>query len=317
MRRRAKAINSRRLLGGNNAAAKAINSRTRIVIKMGGSGKGQGSMEYLLLIAGAVVVGMIVIIGYLSITGSVGNEANSLWNKLWGSMSGGGGPTPMCNGNGVCDSGGGENCNTCLADCPCLAGEQCTNNIASGGWQCMQNCAGRGGTCCNPTDCTGSIDMDAPDCPGMVCCLGQCGSATQDMADRFVVDLSTACLRELDYGGGRRGHQIRGSPTHIWVRIGKTGGEVKIDGLTVSKPNEANLNPYEMYIQDNGACSAQCHYLPQGKTFDLSPGYDVPADSGIDGFFVNYEYGTTNGFGFIFEFTDGSTRTYSITPPGC
>lgn len=81
--------------------------------------QGQGALEYLLLIGGAVVVAVIVIFLLIGIAGSTGNAANSTVQtgiqNIQDVLRGDG----FCNLNGACEISLGENSQACSDDCYC------------------------------------------------------------------------------------------------------------------------------------------------------------------------------------------------------
>ena len=100
------------------------------------------------------------------------------------------GVEPQC-GDGVCSPG--EDCATCLQDCPCGANESCVNGVCQGG--CVPNCDGMqcgadgcGGECgaCPPNfNCQEGTCVEGPcepNCTGKACgddgCQGSCGECT-------------------------------------------------------------------------------------------------------------------------------------------
>lgn len=96
----------------------------RGVIGMTGrSIRGQGALEYLLLIGGAVLVGTVVLLIAIgstsSTTGIINDNLDTFSNELsiHAAFGGGGsGPGPTCDNDGTCDAG--EDNSNCPADCP-------------------------------------------------------------------------------------------------------------------------------------------------------------------------------------------------------
>jgi len=93
-------------------------------------------------------------------------------------------------GDGTCDAEGGENCETCAADCACQAGQVCQAGVCG----CVPNCTDKDcgddgcgnvcGTCAEGTTC--GLDGKcacAPACEGKACgddgCGAQCGTCEE------------------------------------------------------------------------------------------------------------------------------------------
>lgn len=120
-------------------------------------GKGQGALEYLLLIGGAVLVATIVLITILSASYSsntiISNNISTYQNQMNLATGGGGGPGWTCN-NGTWESTLGEVCD----------GTDPTNTGCSGIQICNASCT----ACINPSVCPNSIcepGEDPTSCP--------------------------------------------------------------------------------------------------------------------------------------------------------
>lgn len=111
----------------------------------------------------------------------------------------------VCCGNGKCETG--EDCGSCLLDCPCQAGYQCIGGscllrdgqTCTGGGQCASGLCidktGAGGQCgtCNPGEDNGDPATDNTGQSG-VCCVGQlCTDVCRDSDGDGLVDACSSC----------------------------------------------------------------------------------------------------------------------------
>ncbi|MDP7079510.1 MAG: LamG domain-containing protein [Candidatus Undinarchaeales archaeon] len=111
----------------------------------------------------------------------------------------------VCCGNGKCEAG--EDCGTCLLDCPCQAGYQCIGGscllrdgqTCTDGGQCASGLCidktGAGGQCgaCHPGEDNGNPATDNMGQSG-VCCVGQlCADVCRDSDGDSLVDTCSSC----------------------------------------------------------------------------------------------------------------------------
>ena len=135
-------------------------------------------------------------------------DANCLSAECHGTdpdCDGDGGATLVCCGNGECETG--EDCGSCILDCPCQAGYQCIGGACllrdgqtcTDGGQCASalciDKTGAGGQCgtCHPGDDNGKPATDNTGQSG-VCCIGAlCTDVCRDSDGDGLVDACSSC----------------------------------------------------------------------------------------------------------------------------
>jgi len=171
--------------------------------------KGQGALEYLLLIGGAVLIAVIVISLLLGLSGSSGGETkeatNSLFDKIRDERNdaiGGGGSVASCNNNGVKESG--EEC-----DGSDLGSTTCTTlGFTGGSLSCNGDCTYNTSSCSGAPSgsCTGQFDY-----ANATLCPGDSTDLTGDTAKTLVPSCSSPA------GSAPKCQYICNGPTWVYV----------------------------------------------------------------------------------------------------
>ena len=190
--------------------------------------KGQGALEYLLLIGSAILISAVAIMALTAVGIGAPSHAQNLYNERYNALyhksaEGGGTPGGSDCGNGTPETG--ENCTNCSADIPCT-GQLCCNDI------CTPI------VCLNNSDCDDSNPNTTDTCNNPGTCQASCSHIQTDTTPpttaydgfidgEWVPDAEVTVILTCDDGG-------ESGCNKVLYRIGGTGVYTEVSGDTAT-----------------------------------------------------------------------------------